>query len=131
MERRIEYKLPAYLRLRRRRHSQLEHEPIASRRSKLKRLFLLDTIAVGEHRHVRKPVFAVERGYRAFRHGTQQQRLDLRPRAIYLVEEERHEPFAVAKEWSGFDTRLSFRIDVGVVDEVSGHEIDGALDSFE
>ena len=35
-------------------------------------------------------------------------------------------PFAAEQEWPGIDTRLAVRINVGVIDEIAGHQVEGA-----
>ena len=131
VERRIEHQGMARCAVRGRGHAQLEHEAIARSRWKLEGLFALETIAVGEHRHVREAELAVERGHAALRHRAQQQRLHLRARPVDLVEEEGGERVSVAQQGAGLDARLARVVHVRVIDQVARHEVHRAFDAFE
>src|SRR3569833_57887 len=112
-------------------HPQLEHESVARGGGELESLLFLDAVPIGEHRHMRKSMFAVERGNGTFSHRAQEQRLDLRPRAVDLVEEESNETLAMAKQRARLDARRAFCIDIRVIYEVSGHEVDRAFNTLE
>jgi hypothetical protein len=109
----------------------LHHEAVARGGGQLEGLFALEPVAVGEHRHVREAELAVEGRHAALGHRAQQQRLHLRARPVDLVEEEDGERFAVPQQGPGLDAGLPSALDVGVVDEVVGHQVDRALDALE
>ena len=80
---------------------------------------------------MREAVLAIERGDGPFGHRAQQQRLHLGPRTVDLVEEEGAEPLAVPQQRAGLDARPAIGVDVGVIDQVAGHHVHGALDALE
>src|SRR5258708_608676 len=57
--------------------------------------------------------------------------MDLRTRSVDLVEEKSGEPLTMTQQRPGLDAWLALGIDVGVVDKISWHEIDRALDPLE
>ena len=125
---RIEHEpAPGFLILRRL-HEQLHHEAVAGGSGDLEGFLLLDPVAIREDRQMGKAVLAVEGIDAALGHHPQEERVHLRAGAIDLVEEEHRELRAVLEERTGIDARLSLLADVRVVDEIVGHEVDGALD---
>jgi hypothetical protein len=55
--------------------------------------------------------------------------MHLRPGAVDLIEEEDRKVFAVLDQRPGIDGRPALGADVGVVDQVVGHQVDRALDA--
>jgi hypothetical protein len=55
----------------------------------------------------------------------------LRACTVDVVEEEGRQRFAVLEQRTGLDTRLAVRVDIRVIDEVAGHQIDRAFDALE
>ncbi len=51
--------------------------------------------------------------------------------AVDLVEEEHREVGALLQQWARVDARLAVLAEMGVVDEVRRHQVDGALDTLE
>jgi hypothetical protein len=56
--------------------------------------------------------------------------MHLRARAVDLVEEEDRQRRAVAEDGTRLDPGPAVLAQVGVIDEVGGHEVDGALDTL-
>jgi hypothetical protein len=128
---RIEHQRAACFVVGRRQHAQFEHEAVARGGRQFEGFFALDAVAVGEHRHVRKAVFAVERRQRALGHRTQQQRLHLRPGTVDFIEEEGGQALAVAQQRTRLDARLAVAVYIGVIDEIVRHQVDRAFDTLE
>ena len=69
-------------------HLHFHEEAVAGGGGQLEGFFPLDPVAVGEHLEMGKMPLGAEGGDRALGHQPQQQRMDLRPGAVDLVEEE-------------------------------------------
>ncbi len=57
--------------------------------------------------------------------------MDLRPGAVNLIEEEDRKILAVTQHRTRVDARPAILAEIGVVHEIRGHEVNGALDAFE
>ena len=111
--------------------SDLHEEAVACRGRQLEGLLALDAVAVGEDEQIGKAVFAVEGGDAALGHEPQQERMHLRARPVDLVEEEHGEVAAVTQHRPGVDARAAVLAEIGVIDEVRGHQVDRAFDPLE
>lgn len=75
-------------------------------------------------------MLCIEGGNASLRHQTQQQGVNLGPRAIDFVEEEDRKIRAVLQNRSWLDARPAVLGNVGVIDHVGGHQVDRALDAL-
>src|SRR6218665_176115 len=110
---------------------QLEHEAVAGGRGQLEGLFFLDLVAVGEHRHMREMVLAVEGRHRALGHRPQQQRLHLWPGTVDFVEKKGAQLFAMAQQRARVDARPAVLIDIAVIDQIARHQVDAPFHALE
>ena len=119
------------LRVGRHLHRDLHEEAVAHRGRDLERLLAFDPIPVGEDLQVGKAMLGVEGAHAAFGHRAQHERVDLRPGAVDLVEEEHGEVGPVPEQRPGLHPRLTVPSEPGIVEKVARHEIDGAFDPLE
>ncbi len=110
-------------------HGDFQHEAVPRRRRQLEGFFLLHPVAVGEHLHMGEAVLPVEGRHAFFGHDLQQQGVDLRPGAVDFVEEKRAEVFPVLQQRPRQDAGLGVLVQVGVIHQVMGHQIDRAFDA--
>ena len=75
-------------------------------------------------------VIAIERFYAALTHHSQQERVHLRPGTIDFVEEKSRQLPPFAEQGSRRHCRFARIIEIGVINEIGGHEIDGAFDTL-
>ena len=109
----------------------LHEEPVPYRGGDLERLLALHAIPIGEDLQVGKAVLRIEGAGAALGHRPQHQRVDLGTGPVDLVEEEDGEVGPVLEQRPGFHARLTLPGEVGIVEKVARHEIDGAFDALE
>ena len=127
----VDHELAEQRRVIRHLDGDFHEEAVAHGCRDLERLFALDAVAIGEDLQVGKLVLGVEGVHVALRHRPKHERVNLRPGPVDLVEEEDGKVGAMLEQRTGFDAWLAVPGDVGVVEEIARHQVDGAFDALE